>query len=205
VDHAARELLARWDARFPSKRALADDLLARYAEPHRVYHTTDHLRDVCAKLDWLTSTEDRNDTVELAAWFHDAVYEIGRDDNEERSAELARTRLRNHGFGDATADEVARLVLLTADHAADSTDRAGSLLCDADLAILAADRDTYDRYAAQVRAEYSSLDRTAFDAGRAKVLESLIALPRLFKSSRAKAWEAPARHNLQRELNALRA
>ena len=49
------------------------------------------------------------EAVELAAWFHDAIYEIGRDDNEDRSAELARQLLASSPI----RDEVARLVLVT--------------------------------------------------------------------------------------------
>jgi predicted metal-dependent HD superfamily phosphohydrolase len=194
--------MTRWSARFPAQSDVGAELLRRYTEPHRVYHGVEHLRYVCDRLDWLAGTERVDDSVELAAWFHDAVYEIGRADNEERSAQLARVRLFDDGLDTA---EVARLVLLTADHQPEQDDLPGSLLCAADLAILAAEQPVYDRYARQVRAEFAELDADVFDAGRSEVLRRLLAHPRLFMHPRARTWEARARDNLRRELSALAA
>ena len=75
------------------------------------------------------------EAVELAAWFHDAIYEIGRDDNEDRSAELARELLASSPI----RDEVARLVLVTKTHKVADDDVNGAVLCDADLSVLGSD------------------------------------------------------------------
>ncbi|GFJ90987.1 HD domain-containing protein [Phytohabitans rumicis] len=114
--------------------AAGADLLARWREPHRHYHTTDHLAAMLSIVDGYGGS----DPVRLATWYHDAVYDprAPGDANERASAALARSVLTDLGVPDAA--EVERLVLLTAGHTVDPGDPDGALLCDADLAILAA-------------------------------------------------------------------
>jgi predicted metal-dependent HD superfamily phosphohydrolase len=98
------------------------------APPHRHYHTLAHLAAMLAIVrPW--------PVVELAVWFHDAVYDPRATDNEEASAERSLPAV---GAAPATVAEVARLVRLTATHDPAPGDGAGALLCDADLSILAA-------------------------------------------------------------------
>ncbi|MFD0378446.1 hypothetical protein [Streptomyces sp. NPDC127112] len=188
----------------------ADRLLAAWAEPQRRYHTTAHLADVLARVDVLAAHAADPTAVELAAWFHDAVYRPDRSENEERSAALAERALPELGVGPARTAEVARLVRLTVTHDPAPGDTNGEALCDADLAVLAGDPDhpddpaAYAAYAAAVRAEYAFVPDEAFRAGRAAVLRQLLALPRLFRTPYGAAhWEAPARRNLATELAAL--
>jgi predicted metal-dependent HD superfamily phosphohydrolase len=149
----------------------------------------------------------RPDLVRLAAWCHDAVYDprAGGDANERASAELAGDLLTAAGLPADEVRQVRRLVLLTAGHAVGPDDPEGALLCDADLAILAAPPADYDRYAAAVRREYAHVPDPGFRAGRAAVLANLLALPVLFRLPEPhRRWEARARANLSRELATLR-
>jgi predicted metal-dependent HD superfamily phosphohydrolase len=191
------DLAARWSRLRPGADALGQDLLNRWSEPHRHYHTLDHLAAVLAVIDRYADLAADPDAVRLAAWFHDAVYDPRAADNEERSAELAERHL-----GDP---EVARMVRLTAGHQVAPGDLNGALLADADLAILAAGPAAYDRYAAAVRREYGHVPEDAFRAGRARVLESLVALPELYRIVPPRAtWDSLARANLARELAELK-
>ena len=106
-----------------------------------------------------------------------------RADNEERSAALAERALAETDLPDATVAEVARLVRLTTTHDPDEGDRDGAVLCDADLAILAADPERYAAYAAAVREEYAAVPDEAFREGRAAVLRGLLDLPSLFRTA----------------------
>jgi predicted metal-dependent HD superfamily phosphohydrolase len=100
---------------------------------------------------------------------------------------------------------VARLVRLTREHRPGDDDRPGQVLCDADLAILASGRERYASYVAGVRTEYADVPDAEFAAGRAAVLEGLLAKPTLFHTPAARErWEQPARENVARELSALR-
>lgn len=185
---------------------VGDDLLARWSEPHRHYHTVDHLQAV------LTLVNDHADqaadavAVRLAAWFHDAVYDPLRVDNEESSALLAEAVLPELSVPAAVVAEVARLVRLTASHDPMPGDRNAAVLTDADLAILAAPPATYAAYTRAVRREYAHLDDATFAAGRAGVLANLLELPRLFGLPALRdRWEDTARDNLNAELAGIRA
>jgi predicted metal-dependent HD superfamily phosphohydrolase len=184
--------------------AVGRALLDRYAEPHRRYHTVAHLQAVVGALFLDLATDPAS--VELAAFFHDAVYEprATAGANERDSAELAATSLGSLGVPAATVNEVARLVLTTVDHRVPVEDADGAVLNDADLAVLAAPRPAYAAYAEAVRAEYAWLDDPTWRAGRAGVLAGLLDRPRLFMTSRGFAqWEAAARENVAAELRAL--
>ena len=188
----------------PQAAALRDELAAAYAGPGRHYHGTLHLTEVLARLEELARAGIEYDTlpVELAAWFHDAVYD-GERDAEERSATWAELDLPPY-VGEETAAEVARLVRLTETHQPAEDDANGAALSDADLGILAADRARYDEYAAAVRREYAHVGEEEFRIGRVQVLTTLLNRDPLFHTAHGReAWQGPARANMQRELDAL--
>ncbi|MGV9775276.1 HD domain-containing protein [Streptosporangium sp. NPDC003464] len=195
------ELMDRWRSLAgPEAEGLGRDLIARYGEPHRRYHTADHLEAVLAHIDTLAGSAADPDLVRLAAWFHDAVYDPHRSDNEERSARLAERMLPEMGLPAGAVATVARLVRLTATHDPAPGDADGAVLCDADLAILAAPPEIYAAYAAAVRQEYSFVPDDAFREGRAAVLRALLDLPAIFKIA---DLEASARANIHAELERL--
>ncbi len=182
---------------------LRDQLLARWSEPHRRYHTIEHLAAVLDALDVLSDAgvEFDRQPVELAAWFHDAVYDIGSPGNEERSAEFALKSLNGSG----TAAEVARLVRVTAEHRPDADDLNAAALCDADLAVLAGTPFQYQMYADRVRDEYRSVPDDVFDAGRAELLVNLLRADKLFHTPCGQErWEQRARENVAAEIAQLR-
>ena len=194
---------------------LRDRLLAAYDDPARGYHDVRHLNEVVDNIHLLRDELPRpkmeiaifppphQHAVLLAAWFHDAVYD-GDGDLEERSATLAETELGAAGCPADLVTEVARLVRLTAFHRPAPGDARGAVLCDADLAILAADDKRYAEYVTGVRAEYAHLDHAVFRAGRAAVLTDLAGSDRLFHTATGRRlWEDRARANLARELAAL--
>ncbi|MCK9792517.1 DUF4031 domain-containing protein [Isoptericola sp. 4D.3] len=219
-------LLARWaalwgpgDGERAALEAAGRDLVDRWREPHRVYHSRLHLADSLDTLDTLVADGAPGSAwhAAVALWFHDAVHDGEARRDEERSAALAagllgplvgRARPRDGVAALDSADvaEVARLVLVTAGHDPAPRDDTGALVSDADLAILGADRPRYARYAAQVRAEYGHVPDEAFRAGRAAVLDQLAGLPHLYRSSPAVSrWAEPAARNLRAERVALTA
>ncbi|GGR90741.1 hypothetical protein GCM10010269_32300 [Streptomyces humidus] len=188
----------------PDPGPYADALLARWQEPQRRYHTLTHLTAVLDHVDELAGHAADPDVVRLAAWFHDAVYLPDRSENEERSARLAERALAEAGAPPERTAEVARLVRLTVSHDPADDDLDGQVLCDADLAILAAPPAGYAAYTLAVREEYHFVPNDAFRAGRAEILRRLLALPRLFRTPHgSEAWETSARHNLRGELELL--
>lgn len=212
--HPAREaLLAGWNDLLdrtapggPDPAPFGERLLAAWAEPQRRYHTTDHLAAVLNRVDELSGHAADADTVRLAAWFHDAVYQPERSANEERSALLAEHALAGAGVPAERAAEVVRLVLITVTHDPEDGDLDGEVLCDADLAVLAGAPAAYAAYAAAVREEYGFVPDDVFRAGRSDVLRRLLALPRLYRTPVGRdRWEDRARRNLTTELELLSA
>jgi predicted metal-dependent HD superfamily phosphohydrolase len=195
TDPAARPedgLARRWP--LPHRLELRDRLLAAYAG--RGYHDRRHLAEVLDRLDELTDGRPGREVV-LAAWFHDAVYD-GAPGDEERSARLAEEQLAGE---EVDVAEVARLVRLTAAHDPAADDPAGALLCDADLAILAAPADRYAEYVAGVRRDHAALADEVFRPGRAAVLRELLDRDPLFATAHGRReWQPRARANLAAEL-----
>ncbi|MFF5361076.1 hypothetical protein ACFY4I_17055 [Streptomyces scabiei] len=197
-------LAARDGAPGPAPAPYADNLIERWAEPQRKYHTLDHLTAVLDRVEVLEEYAADPDLVRLATWFHDAVYLPDRSENEERSARLAERALTEAGVPAEKVAEVARLVRLTITHDPADDDTNGQVLCDADLAILASPPEAYAAYAAAVREEYGFVPDEAFREGRAAVLRRLLDLPRLFRTPYGeREWEGRARKNLRTELAAL--
>lgn len=119
-------------------------------------------------VDTLASHATAADLVRLAAWYHDAVYDLRRDDNEERSAGLVEVELAALGLPAAGVARVASLVRVTAGHDAPPGDSDAEVLCDADLAVLGGPRPAYDSNVAAVRREYSHVDEVGWQAGRGR-------------------------------------
>lgn len=189
-------------------RVAADELVVRYAEPHRRYHNTAHvlavLRDAALlAADLGLPVRDRA-VLMLAASAHDVCYDGRPGEDERRSTEWAGSWLRRAGVTGADVSEVERLVLATLHHAADSADLVAQVLFDADLAILAAPPEEYETYRLAVRAEYAQVTDDAWRSGRGAVLAGLAGREPLFHTAPArKRWEHGAKANLAAELAAL--
>ena len=187
----------------PTSRTEWAAVVAAWSEPHRRYHDLAHLAAVLGLVCELAPAAADPDAVRLAAWYHDIVYEPERGDNEQVSGERARAGLRGL-VTDDRLDEVVRLVLLTAGHDPVPGDTNGAVLCDADLAVLAAPPESYAAYASAVRLEYGHLSDGEFTGGRIAVLEHLLALPALYRTDAAQPWTDTARANLTAEVTLLR-
>ena len=185
-------------------------LLGAYGSPERAYHDLRHLTEVLERVDELAAAASDPDLVRLAAWFHDAVYDTTDTTaepgagNEGRSAQLAERALLALRVDPEAAEEVARLVRLTAEHDPDPFDANGCVLCDADLAVLARDPAGYADYVTAVRREYAHVPDELFRRGRAAILRGLLAQPVLFRTPLAHdRWAPTARANVTAELRDL--
>ena len=182
---------------------LMNQLVAAYSERHRHYHTLQHLRECLAHADAVRTLARHPAEVELALWFHDAVYDPRRADNEERSARWAHASVLAAGCEAAIADRVSALVLATAGHHA-SDDVDTQLLLDVDLSILGSAYARFDEYEREVRLEYAHVDDAAFRAGRLEFVTGMLARPAIYATQvYREALEPRARENLQRSKAAL--
>ena len=196
-DAARRRLAGHWK-RLGLGHDLYVELVSRWSETHRHYHDVRHLAATLDALDVIDDPAASLPVVQLAAWFHDAVYEGVAGVDEQQSADLARRMLGDLPTHDV--DEVVRLVLLTAGHAPGPADAAGAALCDADLSILGALPGRYDVYVRDVRLDYAHVDDAVWAVGRTAVLDSLLLLDPLFRTTTGQElWQQRALVNLLRE------
>jgi len=178
--------------------ATLDDLLDRYREPQRHYHTLQHLEECFAGYDLLRGGMQRPGEIALALWFHDAVYDPRRGDNEALSADLAAATLRKAGAGDALVARASALIMATQGHTATADDPDRAILLDIDLGILGASPARFAEYERQIRAEYAHVPDEAYRAGRARVLDSFARRTWIYATARFHAlYEQAARRNLR--------
>ncbi len=176
-------------------------LHAAYTEPHRHYHTLAHVADCLRELAGADVDAAGRALLTAAIWWHDAVYDPTRVDNEEQSAALAERHVAETGLDPGHGPEVARLVRLTKGHAVEPGDRLGALLVSIDLAILGRPEPEYDAYAEAIRAEYAHVPDALYRAGRAGVLRRFLEAPAIYADPGFGArYEAQARRNLAREI-----
>lgn len=181
-----------------------DRLVAAHSEPHRHYHTLEHVVEVLKVVGRLSKLAADPVAVQFAAWFHDAVYDATRGDNEKRSADLARESLTALGLGAELIERVTTLIRVT-DHRGSPPGPDAAVLLDADLAILGAGEARYRRYADAIRREYAHVPDADFRRGRTAVLETFLARERIFRTDvMFLEAEANARRNLGAEVDGLR-
>jgi len=199
----SESLLQRWRALAgEGADALGEALIRAWDEPQRKYHDQSHLI-------WLLDEADRRVAlirdralVGYAIWFHDAVYEPGRADNETLSADWARTSLAHQP---ELAERVARVIEMTKNHAEGDASGDAATFLDMDIAILGAPWETYCAYAAGIRAEYPHIKDPAFAGGRATFLAKQLEHARTFRTD---VYEnelgETARANMRWELEEMR-
>ncbi|MEA5576745.1 hypothetical protein [Anabaena sp. UHCC 0451] len=178
-------------------------LVTAYSSPKRYYHTLQHIHSILSTIDILKNYVEDLPSVQLAAWFHDVVYNTHAQDNEEKSAEFAADMLKDLAISSENITKIKNLILCTKTHQADNID--GQVLLDADLAILSADSVQYQEYTQAIRQEYAWVSETEYITGRGKVLERFLQRPSIyFTSLMLESSEKLARLNMMEELKFLK-
>jgi predicted metal-dependent HD superfamily phosphohydrolase len=177
-------------------------IAAAYGEPHRHYHTLEHIGRILALFHAVRGRVRAPDPAELALWLHDVVYDPRATDNEEKSAQFARQTLQAGAVSPEVAELTAGMILATK-HAAPPEDPDACYVVDVDLSILGAPPEEFNRYEAQIREEQSFRPDEEFRQRRAHRLRAFLDCPRIFLTPEFASYEAPARANLARSLKRL--
>lgn len=189
----------------PPAGADAQSMAARWSEPGRVYHTLQHLGECLDWLDQMRGFAAAPDEVELALWYHDAVYDPVRSDNEAASGRLAAEHLGAAGAPRAMIAAVQALILDTA-HQRAPTSADGAIVVDIDLAILGAPDDRFREYERQIREEYAFVPEFLFRRKRKAILQQFLGRSRLYATAlMTEQLEERARANLGAALARLEA
>lgn len=171
-----------------------------HSEPHRAYHNLTHITDCLWQLDHYPDPIADRQSLELAIWFHDAVYDPRSGDNELKSADLVEAFLN----GTPLATIVRSLILATRhDRTPDSPDAA--VITDIDLSILGSSPDRYEKYSSAIQQEYAFVPADAYRQGRIMVLSRFIDRPSIYSTPFYRTeLEASARANLAAEIDSLK-
>jgi predicted metal-dependent HD superfamily phosphohydrolase len=200
------QLLAGYGVAPAAAYPVFDRLVAAYSEPHRHYHNLEHLSEMFRVAGRLADFAQDTSAVQLAIWFHDAVYDPKAKGNEVRSAAQAIELLQPLGVPGPLLAHVKSMILATVHVDLDKVDADTAVLLDADLAILSAEERRYARYAADIRREYAWVEDHGYREGRSKVLESFLARPRIYRTDRMQQTaDSAARENLRKEIEQLNA
>ena len=180
-----------------------EDLIARYSEPHRRYHTVRHLEECFEKLAEVRALAEHPAEVEIALWYHDAIYDTRSKENEAESAALARAKVLAAGGVEKSASRISQLIMATR-HDVVPNGKDAKLLVDVDLSILGATAERFDEYEQQVREEYSWVPESVFRKERRRILQTILARPSIFNTQLfIDRYEAQARNNLERSITRL--
>ena len=183
---------------------LWEDIATQYEGKGRHYHTLDHLQSLLSELTAVKDLITKWDAILFALYYHDAVYNVLKSDNEEKSAVLAVKRMRTLNIPDPIINATEKHILATQKHLP-GEDPDTDYFTDADLSILGTDWDTYQTYARNVRKEYSIYPALVYNPGRRKVLESFLTKERIFKTPYFhEKFEASAKQNLEKEIDSLK-
>ena len=178
--------------------AVFDELAALYGEPHRRYHTAEHIEYCLRQFDLAADRMDERDSVEMALWFHDAIYDIPAKENELRSAELFAARARGRG-SERFRSNVHRLVMATTHLDPPPATVDESFIVDIDLSSFGRPWEEFLDDSRAVRAELPHLSDTEFYPRQRRFLESLAARPVFcFTEFFRDRHEARARRNIER-------
>lgn len=178
-------------------------LISAYGEPQRKYHTVQHLFECLFLMEKNLHLAEKPAEVEIALWFHDAIYDVKASDNEARSADWAEAELKQAGVAPESIDWVKAHILATR-HSALPQGQDQRLLVDIDLAILGAPRARFDEYEAQVRAEYGWVPGVLFRIKRRDVLAGFLARQPIYNTPTLRELlEGQARENLAHSLGQL--
>jgi predicted metal-dependent HD superfamily phosphohydrolase len=145
--------------------------------------------------------------VEMAIWYHDAIYDPESEQNEEKSAQLAQKVAKEIGLPDIFGRRVHDLVLVTK-HEKIPEGIDAKVLVDIDLSIFGRSEEEFDKYERNIRKEYQWCSDEEFKAGRADILQKFLnrqTRPAVYLTDffREK-YETQARKNLERSLAKLK-
>ena len=173
-------------------------VLHAYAEPQRHYHTVQHLQECLLWWQRCHSMMQRPAEVALALFYHDAVYDPKRNDNELQSAQLMFSHV--HGMlSEESTERVYRWIMATAHHSVDSDKEPDDVywVLDIDLGILSADAERFQEYERQIRMEYRHVPQLIYRYKRRQLLRAFAQSERLYRTEYFHTHlERPAKANL---------
>jgi predicted metal-dependent HD superfamily phosphohydrolase len=182
---------------------LFNDIANHYSEPHRAYHTIVHVDNCLKELNQIKPLLSNPEAVELAIWLHDIIYTIGKNDNEEKSAEFARGFCQKNNLSSDFTKQVETHILATK-HISPSSDLDSQYLADIDMAILGQTPDIFDKYEEKIYLEYSTVySKADYQKGRIDFLQTVLKNPIYLTDYFKNKYQQLAEDNIKRIISDL--
>ena len=180
-----------------------NEIIKRYSEPHRFYHTLNHINDCLKEFDKVKDLCKNPNEVEFAIWFHDIIYNSGEKNNEEKSADFAYKLAKNIKLLDKFAKDIKQLILATKHNSTPKKNDA-RFIVDIDLSSFAKPWKILKEDNKKIKKEYSFIKNKKFKIGRSVLLESFSIRSNIFLTDYFKEkYERKARENIKRFLKEL--
>jgi len=180
-----------------------EKLISAYSSPDRFYHNLTHIEDCLSIFDQTKFLTVYPEEAELAIWFHDAVYDTRRDDNEQKSAEWAESVIHQSGISRILAERVSNSILATR-HQTEVTDTDAQLLADLDLSILGRETNAFWQYEDNIRKEYAWVPESLFREKRIEILRGFLDRQSIYyHETYREIFEEKARANLKQAITRL--
>lgn len=174
-----------------------------YNEKHRHYHNNKHIEATLKHLENAKGLAEDYEAIEIAIWFHDAIYKIFSSSNESDSANWAAKFLKENNASDDLIKKIHKLIMATL-HNATSIDNDEQLLVDIDLSILGSSPEVYSEFEKQVRKEYRLIPDFIYKRKRKEVLNSFLERKRIYSHNYFfNLLESNAKNNLKNAINHL--
>lgn len=179
------------------------EIQSSYSKSGRYYHNIIHLDSLIGQLLPIRNQIEDWQTLIFSVAYHDIIYDTLRQDNEEKSAALAYDRLTQLKCPSVQKEKCKRQILSTKQHqASDNIDT--NYFIDADLSILGSDKNSYLKYAEQIRKEYNYYPDLLYKPGRKKVLLKFLKMRNIYKTKYFQnKYEEQAKINISIELKSL--
>jgi predicted metal-dependent HD superfamily phosphohydrolase len=179
---------------------LLAEIVQQYSKSNRHYHNLAHLESLYSNLLGVADKINDWQIILLSIAYHDIVYNTHKQDNEEKSAQLARSRLTQIGLSSTKIETCCSQILATKGHSI-SIDSDTNYFTDADLSVLGTSEAIYNEYKKAIRKEYKFYPEFLYNPGRKKVLAHFLSMPRIYKTEYFfNRCETEARANIQQEL-----
>lgn len=183
--------------------SLFQTLAHLYNSPDRYYHNSIHIAESLKSFRQVEYLSEFPSEVEAALWFHDAIYDTKKADNEKQSADLAKDLLEKDEVITEVLARIYQLILDTRHDAVPQTTD-GRLLVDIDLGILGQDWEVFEAYDRAIRKEYAWVEEETYRTGRAAILQGFLQRERIYLTDYFKErLELKARLNLNKVLKLL--
>lgn len=180
------------------------ELTSLYNSKNRIYHNLNHIEALLKFSEEYKHLLNSPETIDFTIWYHDAIYDASKSNNEEKSAELAKLHLTQLGLSKQLIENCYKLIIATQTHTLNNSLNSfdAQFLLDIDLSILAAERKQYIEYTQQIRKEYKMHPDSLYNEGRKKVLKHFLEMENIYKTELFQnLWEEKAKENISYEMS----